>query len=182
MPGSDKELVQNILKGETDAFTELVKRYHGRVSSLAYSHVGHAADAEDIAQDTFLRVFRNLGKLREPEKFGPWVAKITLHVSKDFLREKARKHIPLEDLVKEGVMKTPVGEAIRKEESLDKVIWAIVAELPEDVQGVVVLRFRENLSYKGIGEFLDLPVSTVRGALYRGTRYLRKRLAPYLAK
>jgi RNA polymerase sigma-70 factor (ECF subfamily) len=180
MVKEDVQVVERVLSGDKEAFSSLVKRYHARVSALAYSQVNNLADAEDIAQEAFVRAYRSLPSLKDPGKFASWVARITVNTSRDFLRERVRKHIPLEDLHRQKVIDLPVAEAIKKEEQLDKVITSVMAELPEDIQGVVALRFFERLTYNEIAEFLDLPVSTVRGALYRGTKYLRKRLKPFL--
>lgn len=180
MSKADAELVELALSGELDNFEKLVVKYHQRVLALSYSQVRNFADAEDIAQETFLRAFDKLDTLKSPAKFAPWVARIAIIVSKDFLRERARKQIPLEKLHEKKEIQTPVIEAIKNETELDKVISSVMSELPADIQGVVALRFFENLSYKEIASFLDLPVSTVRGALFRGTKYLRKRLKPYI--
>jgi RNA polymerase sigma-70 factor (ECF subfamily) len=181
MPSSDSVLVGRVLSGDGTAYEELVRRHHGRIYAIAYGTLRNSADAEDAAQEAFIHAYSGLGKLKAAEKFGPWAAKIALFSAKNIQRKRPRKEVPLEELTVAGAIETPVKEAIKNERALDKVIASVMAELPEDIQGVVALRFMQNLSYREIAEYLELPESTVRGALYRGTRYMRKRLTPYLA-
>ncbi|MHC4662805.1 MAG: RNA polymerase sigma factor [Planctomycetota bacterium] len=182
MVETDAKLVNMSLNGNQKAFSALVDRYHGRVCGIAYSQLRDMADAEDAAQETFIAAFRSLSKLSSADKFGPWVARIAFNTCKDHLRRKKRKTYSLDNLQEQGVIGTSVSEAIRKGEQLDKIITAAIHDLPARTQAAVVLRFYDNKSYAEIAEMLGIPVSTVRGALYRGTKHLREKLHPHMAQ
>lgn len=176
----DEQLVRGTLEGDNVAFGILVERYKGQVLGMCYSFTKDFHDTEDIAQTVFYKAYKSLKKLDDLERFPAWLSKIAYSTCKDWLRKGKRESTSLQKLQSSGILKASVGDSIRAGEDLDKIIAAAMEELPENIQVVVSLRFYEKLSYRDIADFLDVPVSTVRGMLYRGTQLLRKLLAAHL--
>jgi RNA polymerase sigma-70 factor (ECF subfamily) len=176
----DEQLVQDVLEGDKVAFGILVERYRKQVLGMCYSFTKDFHDTEDIAQTIFVKAYKSIENLDDPERFSGWLSKITYSTCKDWLRKEKRESVTLKNLESSGLLKRTVSKAIEAEEDLDRIIAAALTELPENLQIVLSLRFYEKLSYRDIADFLDVPVSTVRGMLYRGTQSLRKLLSAYL--
>ncbi len=83
---NDAQLVRATRAGQSDAYQELVARYQGHVYGLAYSMVGDWSEAQDIAQETFIRVYANLDQLRDPARFAPWLRRVAFSVTMNWLR------------------------------------------------------------------------------------------------
>jgi RNA polymerase sigma-70 factor (ECF subfamily) len=177
----DAELVRRCLGGDTDAYGELVQRYQGAVFATAFYYVGRHGAAEDIAQDALLAAYRSLPRLRDAEKFGPWLKQITCRTAANWLRKNGdrlatetplpyKRTVAIED-VREG----PRGRTERRER-LDQVQRAIDT-LPERHRLPVVLRYLQELSYQEISEYTGETKDEVRGILQRAGRQLRDILA-----
>jgi RNA polymerase sigma-70 factor (ECF subfamily) len=182
MAVQEEKLVQGALDGDKVAFGILVERYKRQVLGMSYSFTKDFHESEDIAQAVFVKAYKSLDRLEEPAKFPAWISKITYSTCKDWLRKQKREAMTLQKLVDSGLLKQSVSDSVASGKDLDKIIGAALSELPENLQMVVSLRFYERLSYRDIADFLDVPVSTVRGMLYRGTQVLRKVLDRYLKK
>lgn len=182
MTVKDEQLVQGVIEGDKVAFGILVERYRKQVLGMCYSFTKDFHDTEDIAQTVFVKAYKSIGNLENPDRFPAWLSKITYSTCKDWLRKEKRESLTLKKLESSGSLGRPVSAAIEAEQDLDSIIAAALQELPENLQIVLSLRFYEKLSYRDMADFLDVPVSTVRGMLYRGTQSLRKLLAEYLKK
>ena len=180
MTVQDEQLVRGVLEGDKVAFGILVERYRKQVLGMCYSFTKDYHDTEDIAQTVFVKAYKSIGNLDSPERFPAWLSKITYSTCKDWLRKEKRESLTLKKLETSGMLKGSVSQSIKAEADLDRIIGAALAEQPENMQIVLSLRFYEKLSYRDIADFLDVPVSTVRGMLYRGTQLLRKTLSEYL--
>ena len=180
MTVQDEQLVRGTLEGDNVAFGILVERYKSQVLGMCYSFTRDFHDTEDIAQSVFVKAYKSLGNLDSPEKFPAWLSKITYSTCKDWVRKEKRETLSLQKLHTSGQLSRSVSDSIQAGEDLDKIIAAALTEVPENLQVVLSLRFYEKLSYREIADFLDVPVSTVRGMLYRGTQLLRKLLAEYM--
>lgn len=177
----DAELVRRCLGGDTDAYGELVQRYQGAVFATAFYYVGRHGAAEDIAQDALLAAYRSLPRLRDADKFGPWLKQIACRTAANWLRKNGdrlatetplpyKRTVAIED-VREG----PRGRTERRER-LDQVQRAIDT-LPERYRLPVVLRYLQELSYQEISEYTGETKDEVRGILQRAGRQLRDILA-----
>jgi len=174
------QLVTAARSGDGDAFAVLVERYRRPVFALAYSYLRDASDAEDVAQEAFARSFSSMGRLEDPERFPGWLNGITAHAAIDRLRERAAAGAAADPwkVVRRQPPPTPEEELAREERQrrLAKALDGAMSELPEDSRRAVLLRFFSDMSYAQIAEFTAVPVSTVRGQLYRATRHLRDKL------
>jgi RNA polymerase sigma-70 factor (ECF subfamily) len=175
-----QQLVTAARAGDSDAFAVLVERYRRPVFALAYSYVRNASDAEDVAQDAFARSFISLARLENPERFPSWLNGIAAHAAVDRLRKRAAAGAAGDPWRAMRAVHPPAPDAevtdTERQQHLSKALDAALAELPEDSRRAVLLRFFSNMSYQQIAEFTSVPVSTVRGQLYRATRHLRDKL------
>lgn len=181
MQHNDAKLVQLCLDGDTDAFGRLVDAYQGPVYATAYSYVGRHGSAEDIAQEAFLQAYRSLRRLRDPNRFGPWLREITCRTAANWLRKHAAQlqtetPLPYKPTVSLEDARHGPGARLERLELYDAVRRAI-DHLPERYRPVVVLRFLQELSYKEIGDFTGDTVDEVRAILQRAGKMMREFLA-----
>lgn len=176
-PQSDEQLVEESRKGSRETFSELVRRHQGAVYSICYRTVGDPLEAEDLAQETFLRLYRALGKFRRGARLRPWLHKIAVNVCLDALRKRKDPTLSLDELSEGGrVPPTPHGETLPEEALLARDLQARVQQallqLPGDYRMVLVLRYLEELSYQEIADALGVPVSTVETRVFRAKKML----------
>jgi RNA polymerase sigma-70 factor (ECF subfamily) len=190
MFASDREHVEQVLAGETEAFENLVRKYNRLGGAIAYGVLGDFQLAEDVVQEAFFKAYRALGSLRRPDRFRVWFAGIVKKCAIDELRRRksgpgaaisleARAEGPAGQqplAAKESA--SPVGRFLR-EERRQKILEAL-AELPEEDRLVVVLKHMEGLSYKEIAEISMTTVSSVESRLFRARQTLRKKITQLL--
>ena len=173
----DAILVARSLSGDTDAYGDLVRRYQTSVYATAFYYVGRHGAAEDIAQDALLAAYKSLPRLKDPERFGPWLKEVTCRTAANWLRRNRgrleyetplphRRTISIED-----ARENPRASTEHREQ-LERVQKAIDT-LPERYRLPVVLRYLQELSYREIGEYTGDSVDEVRGILQRAGRQLR---------
>jgi RNA polymerase sigma-70 factor (ECF subfamily) len=163
--------------GDAEAFRQIVERYQGMVYSIAYNMFGNQADAEDAAQEVFLRLYRKLSRFSGASSFSTWFYRFTLNAVVDHQRR--QRHARAEDAAAGAAA---AGEAMgdAEGEALDRVAYgelmAALAELPPDYRAPLVLRDVYGLSYREISCELDRPLGTVKAMVHRGRNALRLRL------
>jgi len=169
---SDETLAISAAKGDTEAFAELVNRYQSPVYSIAYRMLGQSADAEDAAQETFLRAYSKLESYRPEAKFGTWLLSIAAHFCIDQLRRKQSVSLDdVPDLDRPGRQdEEPESSALEKE-TRDEV-QAMLQVLPPKYRAPLVLRYWYDHSYAEIAEVLRLSEATVKTRLFRARQML----------
>ena len=179
----DRQLVRAALNGETSAFGKIVERYWNMVVALALSKVSDAAEAEDIAQESFLKAYSQLAGLRDPSRLAGWLSKITMQQCSNSLRRTVRskralgfKTIPIEAMDEQPAMTANPG--LTKNQI--HFVRQTVRRLPEKFRMMIVMRFVADLSTVQIAEQLGKRPGTVRVWLHRAYKLLRKDLAPLL--
>jgi len=179
----DHQLVQAALLGENPAFGAIVKKYWNFVVALALSRVSDAVEAEDIAQESFLKAYSQLSGLKDPSRLAGWLSKITMQQCSNSFRRTLRDKRAL------GCGNTPVEEldylpAISANPGLTKnqvhFVRQTVKQLPEKFRTLVIMRFVADLSTVQIAKQLGKRPGTVRVWLHRAYKILRKDLAPLL--
>jgi RNA polymerase sigma-70 factor (ECF subfamily) len=182
VPLDDRDLVRRCLAREERAYREMVRRYQGAVVNLAWRITGNADDAAEVAQETFIRVLRSLQSYDPTRPFRSWLFKIASNLALDTIRRRKRRPISLEDLAdEEGPPIEPADlgpgpeEGLRIERSEGR-FDALVAELPQQYQAILFLRYREEFSYDEIAETLGLPLGTVKVRIHRAHEFLRRKL------
>ena len=172
---SDEQLVARTRAGDLHAFATLVERHRDVVYRVAARIVG-PDDAEDVAQDAFLRAFHRLYQYRGESGFGPWLLRIAHNTALNALER--RRTVPLEDAGDEALEepggkageRTP-AEALEVSERRDRLAGKLRL-LPPSHRAVLVLRDLEGLSYEEISEITDTPLGSVKGRLHRARREL----------
>ena len=176
----DAELVERSIEGDMEAYAELVARYQHAVRNLAKSMVGDYQDAEDLAQETFIKAFSSLNGLKERDKFSAWLFTILRHTALDFLRSN-RDMVSLETLLDDGFEpgedgERPSGTAVLEAHEEDMRTLEALRGLRDDYREVIVLKHVEKLSYKEISKRLNMSVSAVGEKLSRVRALLKRRL------
>lgn len=172
---SDDGLVAQAIVGEQPAFAQLVERYRRAVYIHAYRLLRNGADADDAAQETFVRAYIHLTSYRSGSQFKVWLLTITTNWCRDQLRR--RRTVPLGEQAPSALGfardKEPEARLLRLEGQAE--IGARLAELPPAYREVLILRAYRELSYAEIGQLLERPVSTVRMRIFRARRALASR-------
>lgn len=181
----DHELVRAVLDGDATAYRGLVERYQGRIYSVCYGMVRNREDARDLAQEAFVKAFKNLSRFRFGASFYTWLCRIAMNVSIDHLRrQKVRKAEVFDEGIasrdSDGVIslqhrRNDPGRDLERKR-LHAAILAAMDELPEDQKQVVVLREVEGMSYREIAEVMEIPEGTVMSRLYYARKKLQKAL------
>lgn len=184
---SDGQLVRMTLGGDHEAYRELVGRYQGHVYGLAYSLVGNWAEAQDIAQETFIRAYSNLDNLRDQAKFAAWLRRVTFGVAMDWLKtfrpkmfEQLDGRVDLEHLEIPDFQPGP-SEIVQKRELADAVL-AAVASLPPKYRVPLTMFHLDGLSYKKVADFLDIPLGTAKSMIHRAKTKLKAALPAAIAR
>lgn len=178
---AEAKLVRAAQAGDASAFTAIVQTYQRKIYMLAYGLTRVHEDADDLAQETFVRAWQAIDRFRVGEPMYPWLARIARNLAYSlFRRRKRRPETSIEPLVEAGrqwgVDDDPAEHAAH-EETRDRLNGAF-AELSEDHQAVLELRVVKGLSYDEISKALGIPAGTVMSRLSRARSELRARLQP----
>jgi RNA polymerase sigma-70 factor (ECF subfamily) len=176
----DTTLVRRCLAGQTQAYGVLVDRYSARIINLAYAMIGDRHNAEDIAQDAFVRAYKGLSRFEKRAKFSSWLYQIALNLCKDYLKAKSRHARSTDDEQLAALDGDPQQQAPRvvlQSELSDKMREAI-NKLPYLYRESFVLRHLQGLDYSDVAAITNVPADTVRVRAYRAREMLRQSLAP----
>ena len=179
-----KKRINQVLKGNQNAFGEIVELYKDQVFQICFRLLGNRHEAEDLAQEAFVRAFVNIQSFNLKMKFSTWLYRIATNLCIDRLRKKKPDyHLDAEVAGTEGLnlYSQIAADSMMPEEELESLelqesIQAVISKLPEKYRSVIVLKYIEELSLKEISEILDLPVGTVKTRIHRGREALRKQL------
>ena len=179
---SDEDLIENFQEGDLTAYDEIVYRYKDQLLNFAFRFVGNIEEAEDVVQETFLRLYRNRYAYRRIAKFSTWIYTIASNLAKTELRKrKRRKLVSISDMgfdEKEFEIEDQEADTERvaagalKEEIIQKAI----DELPPRFKQVIILRDIQELSYEEVGEIMAVPLGTVKSRLNRARLKLQAKL------
>jgi len=175
---TDEEIIQRVQKGETRHFEQLVRRHKDAVYGMAARFVGRGPDAEDVAQEVFLKTFRSLAGFKGEAKFSTWLYRITFNLCTDWLRRNrrpGRRAAALDEAREVADTRVDLEAGLLDEEEKRRVGSAIDA-LDEHYRSVVVLLYYQKLAYEEIAAVLGVPVKTVETRLYRARKILREAL------
>ena len=185
---TDQQLVERVQAGDRSAFNLLVLKYQHRVLKLVGRFVSDAAEAEDVAQEAFLKAYRALSSFRGDSAFYTWLYRIAINTAKNALVSNRRRPVDFDlDLqdpeqydrhAKLKEVDTPEGVLLTDE--IREVVERAMEQLPEDLRTAIVLRELEGLSYEEIAEAMDCPVGTVRSRIFRAREAIDKKLKPLL--
>ncbi|HXS29401.1 MAG TPA: RNA polymerase sigma factor RpoE, partial [Steroidobacteraceae bacterium] len=182
----DLGLVQRVQRGDKTAFDLLVRKYQHKVVKLVSRYMRDQADAEDVAQEAFIKAYRAIPQFRGDSAFYTWLYRIAINTAKNAIVSRDRSPIDfdldLQNIEESNSMQARLADAetpeslLQTEEIRETVNRAIEA-LPEDLRTAIVLRELEGLSYEDIAQAMDCPVGTVRSRIFRAREAIDKRLS-----
>lgn len=171
----DSELVRQIQSGEAAAFDELMQRYKRPVVNFIFRMLGNAEDADDIAQDVFVRVYQNLDTWRPETKFSTWLFALARNAAIDRIRWRSRHRTESIESEPEIAASSGTSEAVDARE-IGNQIAAAVAKLPEDQKTAILLSEYQGMSYAEIADVMRCSEKSVESRLYRAKQTLRTAL------
>ena len=182
---SDLSLVRRVQRGDKGAFDALVLKYQHKLVKLVMRYVRNPAEAEDIAQEAFIKAYRALPQFRGDSAFYTWLYRIAINTAKNAVVSRDRSPIEYnldrnssdESYDMQGRMKDPeTPEGLVLTDEIRTTVNAAIDALPEDLRTAIVLRELEGLSYEEIATAMDCPVGTVRSRIFRAREAIDKRL------
>ena len=182
---SDLSLVRRVQRGDKGAFDALVLKYQHKLVKLVMRYVRNPAEAEDIAQEAFIKAYRALPQFRGDSAFYTWLYRIAINTAKNAVVSRDRSPVEYdldrnnndESYDMQARMKdseTPEGLVLTDE--IRSTVNAAIDALPEDLRTAIVLRELEGLSYEEIAAAMDCPVGTVRSRIFRAREAIDRRL------
>jgi RNA polymerase sigma-70 factor, ECF subfamily len=185
---SDLELVRRAQRGERGAFDLLVLRYQHKVIKLVARLLRDPAEAEDVAQEAFVKAYRALASFRGDSAFYTWLYRIAVNTARNAMASRQRRPLDYEAELTEGeqstvearMRHTDTPEATVLSEEIRETVNRAVAALPEDLRTAIILREIEGLSYEEIAAAMDCPVGTVRSRIFRAREAIDRSLQPLL--
>ncbi|MCK0515022.1 sigma-70 family RNA polymerase sigma factor [Anaerobiospirillum sp. NML120448] len=185
---SDQAIVERVQQGDKEAYNILVLRYQHKVCDIAYKYVNNYVDANDIAQESFIRAYRALANFRGESSFYTWLYRIVSNTAKSYLEQnqKHRYSVDVDDPefdnqqdVKGLLISNDSPDALLESDELHKIVSQAMEDLPEDLKRAIVLREVEEMSYEDIASIMDTPIGTVRSRIFRARQFIEDRLAQF---
>lgn len=187
---SDRELVERVQKGDKKAFDLLVIKYQHKIIKLVSRYVHEPQEAQDVAQDAFIKAYRALPSFRGESAFYTWLYRIATNTAKNHLVSQQRRQSDVviddeEALQRETAIglddiETPDNVLIKDE--VERTVFEAIESLPDDLKTAISLRELDGLSYEEIAEAMDCPVGTVRSRIFRARETITNKLRALLGE
>lgn len=184
----DQDLVLRVQRGDKAAFDLLVIKYQHKLVHLVNRYVKDPSEAQDVAQDAFIKAYKALGEFRGDSAFYTWLYRIAINTAKNYLLSRSRRHsdfeIEMQDA--EDIENAPQLKDIETPEDqlmndqIVQVIKTAIENLPEEMRIAITLREFEGMSYEEIAEAMDCPIGTVRSRIFRAREAIDEKLNPLL--
>ncbi len=171
----DFSLIKNFIDGDESAFSELVKRHKEKIRNIIYLTLSNTDAIDDITQEVFITVFRNLKSFRFESQFTTWLYRITINKCKDHLRKtKIRKiFLPLKDDEEYNVL-----GSINENTDIKQIVLNAITSLPDKLRIPIVLKDLEGFSYQEIADTMNCEIGTIKSRIFRGRETLKNILKP----
>jgi RNA polymerase sigma-70 factor, ECF subfamily len=182
---SDLSLVQRVQRGDKSAFDVLVRKYQHKVVKLVMRYMRDPADAEDVAQEAFIKAYRALPQFRGDSAFYTWLYRIAINTAKNAIVSRDRNPVEYDlDLqnseesydMQGRLADTETPEALVLTEEIRTIVNRAIEALPEDLRTAIVLRELEGMSYEEIAAAMECPVGTVRSRIFRAREAIDRKL------
>lgn len=176
--------IKQVLKGDQNAYADIVNLYQHKLYQICYRMLGNKQEAEDIAQEAFVRAYINLHSYDQKRKFSTWLYRIATNLCIDRIRKKKPDYyLDAEvagtdglDMYSQIAADEKLPEDVVTQMELQDRIQYEISRLPDKYRSVIVLKYIEELSLQEISEILDMPLGTVKTRIHRGREALRKQL------
>jgi len=184
----DQALVERVQKGEKQAFDVLVLKYQNKIIQLVYRYVHDPEEAQDVAQEAFIKAYKALGRFRGDSAFYTWLYRIAINTAKNYLVASSRRP-PKSDIDAQdaeqydgatGLKEYATPERLLLRDEIQDSIARAIDELPDELRTAITLRELEGLSYEEIAQTMDCPIGTVRSRIFRARDAIDTRLKPLL--
>lgn len=183
----DQDLVKRVQDGDKKAFDILVLKYQHRIINLVSRFVKDHGEAQDVAQEAFLKAYRALPRFRGDSAFYTWLYRIAINTAKNYLVAQDRRP-PSDDIdaseaeqyVGANMNELDTPERLLQTEEITQIIQRVIQGLPEDLRAAITLRELEGLSYEEIAQAMSCPVGTVRSRIFRAREAIDQELRPLL--
>ncbi len=182
---SDQVLVERVQAGDRRAFDLLVLRYQQRIVKLIMRYVHDPAEAQDVAQEAFIKAYRALPRFRGDSAFFTWLYRIAINTAKNYLVTLQRRPVTFDpDLsnpenfeINNRLRDEQSPEGFALQEELGRTVAAAIAALPDELRGAIMLREIDGLSYEEIAQAMECPVGTVRSRIFRARAAIDESIA-----
>jgi len=184
----DEDLVLRVQQGDKSAFDFLVIKYQHKIIQLVNRYVKDPSEAQDVAQEAFIKAYRALGNFRGDSAFYTWLYRIAINTAKNYLVSRSRRSSDyqvdiqdaeaLENAPQLQGMETP--ERLLLNQEIIDTIKTVIEKLPDEMRTAIMLREFEGMSYEEIAETMDCPVGTVRSRIFRAREAIDNKLNPLL--
>ena len=173
--GDDYSIIRQFIDGDKSAFQVLVKRHKEKVRNIIYMTMNNSALVDDIAQEVFITVYKNLKHFRFESQFTTWLYRVTVNRCKDYLRRINVRKIfsPIEDGYDVSEYSTPA-----ESNDISKIVMDAISKLPVKLRMPLILKDIEGFSYQEISETLKCEMGTVKSRIFRGREKLKEILQP----
>lgn len=180
---NDEELVKRVKNGDIDAFEEIIAKYEKRVFGLIYNVIKNENEIEDVAQEVFMKVYKNLDRFKGNSSLYTWIYRITTNLCLDYIKKKKEviyidEKLQLDD--GEVEFQIPSDEKLQdelyEEKELKEKLQKSITKLPEKQQMMIILRDIKGLSYEEISEILEIKLGTVKSQINRARLKLKELL------
>jgi RNA polymerase sigma-70 factor (ECF subfamily) len=184
----DQLLVERVQKGDKRAFDLLIQKYQHRIVSLVSRYVSDPTEAQDVAQEAFIKAYRAVKRFRGESAFYTWLYRIAINTAKNWIVAKNRRppgsDIDAVDAEQYAISErlrdnsTPENELLREE--IERTVFATIAKLPDDLRTAIILREMDGMSYEEIALTMECPIGTVRSRIFRAREAIDEKLKPLL--
>ncbi len=184
----DQALVERVQQGDKQAFDLLVRKYQQKIMNVIMRYVHDPDEAQDIAQEAFIKAYRALPRFRGDSAFYTWLYRIAINTAKNVLVSRGRRP-PNSDVEVDVAEQLDAGarlkdqatpESFLHEEEVMRTIRQAMDDLPEDLRTAIMLRELDGMSYEQIAEAMSCPIGTVRSRIFRAREAIDKKLKPVL--
>lgn len=184
----DQDLVERVQQGDKRAFDLLVRKYQNKIVHLVTRYLHDPVEAQDVAQEAFIKAYRALPSFRGDSAFYTWLYRIAINTAKNYLVAQSRRP-PTDDIDAQdaeqysgdtGLKEYATPERLALRDEIESTITAAIEALPEELRTAITLRELEGLSYEEIAAAMDCPIGTVRSRIFRARAAIETRLAPLL--
>jgi RNA polymerase sigma-70 factor (ECF subfamily) len=184
----DQTLVEQVQRGDKQAFDVLVLKYQNKIIHLVNRYVHDSDEARDVAQEAFIKAYRAIGRFRGDSAFYTWLYRIAINTAKNYLvaggRRPPRNDIDAQDAEQyegaTGLREYATPERLLQRDEIQAAIVEAIDDLPDDLRTAITLRELEGLSYEEIAQTMDCPIGTVRSRIFRARDAIDTRLRPLL--
>ena len=184
----DQDLVRRVQRGDKSAFDLLVIKYQHRIVHLVNRYVKDPSEAQDVAQDSFIKAYRALPDFRGDSAFYTWLYRIAINTAKNYLLARNRRFMDYELEIEDAehvenalqLRNLDTPENLLMNEQIMSVIQTAIDKLPEEMRIAITLREFEGMSYEEIAEAMDCPIGTVRSRIFRAREAIDEKLQPLL--